>query len=126
MNDRRVSVVALLLAAALAWAPLAGAEGSGSGAVAGTGDAAAGAAVFHATCVVCHARSGRGTLPGMPDFNAPDGVLSLPTPVLEQRITRGFDDGKAPMAMPPKGNNDRLTQADIRNVIAYLRVTFAH
>jgi hypothetical protein len=65
-------------------------------------------------------------MPGMPDFTRSDGVLTLPTLVLEQRITHGFSDGKAPMAMPVKGDNPNLTPTDIRNVIAYLRGTFWH
>lgn len=86
----------------------------------------AGAAVFHRTCIVCHAPNGRGTMPGMPDFTRADGVLTLPTAELVRRINHGFDDGKAPMAMPVKGDNPHLTEGDIRDVIAYMRNTFWH
>ena len=113
-----------LMVSMLALAPVAWAGGAGS--VTATGNAAAGAAVFNDTCVACHGNDGKGIMPGMPDFTNRKGVLSLPTKVLEKRITDGFSDGNAPMAMPPKGNNPKLTQGDIRNVIAYLRNTFEH
>jgi len=70
--------------------------------------------------VACHGGNGKGILPGMPDFTDPKGVLKLPTAVLVQRVEHGFSDGKAPMAMPPKGNNPALNTQDIRDVIAYL------
>jgi mono/diheme cytochrome c family protein len=88
------------------------------------GNPVAGATVFHQTCVVCHASNGRGTMPGMPDFTRTDGVLTLPTAELESRIMHGFSDGKAPMAMPAKGDNPNLSPHDIRDVIAYMRNTF--
>lgn len=113
-----------LLAAALAMAPTVWAGVSASAPQ--PGNAAAGAAVFNGTCVACHGSDGKGIMPGMPDFTQSGGVLSLPTKVLEKRITDGFSDGNAPMAMPPKGNNPSLTQSDIRNVIAYLRTQFRH
>lgn len=112
-----------LMASMLALAPAVWA--GGANAVTAHGNAAAGAAVFNDTCVACHGSDGRGIMPGMPNFTNPKGVLSLPTKVLEQRITDGFSGGNAPMAMPPKGNNPKLTQSDIRNVIAYLRSHFA-
>jgi mono/diheme cytochrome c family protein len=122
---KRAHVLAAVLAALMF--PLAQtAMAAGAGDAAGKADASAGAQVFNQTCVACHGADGKGIMPGMPDFTAPHGVLSLPTTVLEERITDGFSDGKAPMAMPPKGNNDSLTQADVRNVIAYLRSTYLH
>jgi len=124
MKRIRASIAIALLALALPWAQ--GAWAAAPDAASGAGNPAAGATVFHATCVVCHAPTGRGTMPGMPDFTRTDGVLSLPTPVLAQRIHDGFSDGKAPMAMPPMGDNPNLTPGDIRNVIAYLRTTFRH
>ena len=123
---KRIQVLTASVLVALAW-PLAQVASAATPAAANaTGNPAAGAAVFHATCVVCHAPSGRGTMPGMPDFTRTDGVLSLPTDVLARRIHEGFSDGKAPMAMPPNGDNPNLTPGDIRNVIAYLRTTFRH
>jgi mono/diheme cytochrome c family protein len=103
-------------------APTAWAAGAGTA----KANAAAGAQVFNQTCVACHGDDGKGIMPGMPDFTQAGGVLSLPTKTLEQRITDGYSDGNAPMAMPPKGNNSSLSQADILNVIAYLRSTFQH
>lgn len=131
MNRKRTRILTSVALAAgmLILAPMAWADGTCS--VPAPADPApvnpvAGAAVFHQTCVVCHASNGRGTMPGMPDFTRTDGVLTLPTAELASRITHGFSDGKAPMAMPVKGDNPNLTQVDIRNVIAYMRSTFWH
>lgn len=87
---------------------------------------AQGSAVFHQTCIACHGANGKGMLPGMPDFNDPHGVLTLPETVLEKRITDGYHGGNAPIAMPPKGGDANLTQNEIKDVIAYLRTTFQH
>jgi mono/diheme cytochrome c family protein len=123
---KRIRILTASVLVALAWPLAQVASAATPGAANPTGNPADGAAVFHATCVVCHAPTGRGTMPGMPDFTRANGVLSLPNAVLEQRIHDGFSDGKAPMAMPPKGDNPNLTPGDIRNVIAYLRTTFRH
>jgi mono/diheme cytochrome c family protein len=120
-REHVITAAGIALAFCMAQAAWAGGTGTAS-----KGNPAAGAQVFNQTCVACHGDDGKGIMPGMPDFTQAHGVLSLPTKVLEKRITDGFSDGKAPMAMPPKGNNSSLTQADIRNVIAYLRSTFEH
>lgn len=116
--------IRIAMASMLALAP--GAWAAGAASVTPSGNALAGAAVFNGTCVACHGDDGKGIMPGMPDFTQSGGVLSLPTKVLEKRITDGFSDGNAPMPMPPKGNNPNLTPNDIRNVIAYMRNTFRH
>ena len=124
MKRMRSLIVVLLAAGMLVLAQAASADDSHT--APSPADPVAGAAVFHQTCVVCHASNGRGTMPGMPDFTRADGVLALPTAELTSRITHGFYDGKAPMAMPVKGDNPNLTQGDIRNVIAYMRSRFWH
>ncbi|NII11199.1 cytochrome c [Oleiagrimonas sp. C23AA] len=91
-----------------------------------SGDAQAGSAVYHQTCVACHGENGKGQIPGTPDFTKSGGVLSLPTKVLQDRIVHGFQSNGSPMAMPPNGGNPTLTPKDVDNVIAYLRKTFGH
>lgn len=122
MRHTRSYIVVLLAACMMFLAQMAWADDASSNPP--PANPQAGAVVFHQTCVVCHAPTGQGTLPGMPDFTRSDGVLTLPTAELARRITHGFNDGKAPMAMPVKGDNPHLTQTDIRNVIAYMRTTF--
>lgn len=88
-------------------------------------DAKKGEAVYNQSCAACHGSDGKGTLPGTPDFNAKNGVLSSTDAVLADRITNGYQSKGAAMAMPPKGGNSSLTAQDISDVIAYLRQRFA-
>lgn len=88
------------------------------------GDAKAGDAVYHQTCVACHGDDGRGVVPGAPDFSKKGGVLSEPHAMLNDHIKNGFQAPGAPMAMPPKGGNPSLTDQDIANVHAYLHKRF--
>lgn len=93
-----------------------------------TGQAAAaalsGEQVYSQTCVACHGVDGKGRLPGVPDFTAPDGPLSKPDDILLRHITEGFKSPGSQMAMPPKGSNPDLTAADIHAVLGYLRTSF--
>ncbi len=88
-------------------------------------DAKKGQAIYNQTCSACHGNDGKGTLPGAPDFNAKNGVLSGTDAVLAERITNGYQSKGSVMAMPPKGGNSSLTAEDISDVIAYLRQRFA-
>ncbi|MCF6301126.1 MAG: cytochrome c [Proteobacteria bacterium] len=81
--------------------------------------------VYQQTCVACHGSAGVGTVPGAPDFSKTDNSLSQADEVLIKRITEGFQSEGSPMAMPAKGGNASLNQADIRAVIAYMREKFA-
>jgi len=50
--------------------------------------------------------------------------MAYSTSSLLRHIKNGFQVPGRPLAMPPKGNNAALTDADIRNVLAYLRHAF--
>jgi mono/diheme cytochrome c family protein len=93
-----------------------------------TGGAAAatltGEQVYNQTCIACHGVDGKGRMPGVPDFTAPDGPLSKPDDILVQHILQGFRSPGSPMAMPPKGSNPDLNTADIQAVVGYLRANF--
>lgn len=80
--------------------------------------------VYNQTCVACHGSNGKGTVPGTPDLNKPDGPLAQPDDVLLRHITEGFKSPGSPMAMPPKGGNPALTDAEIQAVLGYLRQRF--
>ena len=88
------------------------------------GDWKAGKTVYLQTCVACHGKNGRGTVPGAPDFTKAGGRLSNPHHVITDRIEHGFQDPASPMAMPAKGANPTLNDQDIKNVHAYLHHTF--
>ncbi len=84
----------------------------------------AGEKVFSQTCIACHGANGKGTIPGVKDFNAADGPLSKSDEELITNITYGFQSPGSPLAMPVKGGNPSLTEADIQAVLAYLRKAF--
>lgn len=83
-----------------------------------------GKAVYEGTCVACHGADGKGAIPGAPNFTEKNGRLSKPDGVLKKHILEGFQSPGSPMAMPPKGGNPSLTQADVDNVVHYLREKF--
>jgi mono/diheme cytochrome c family protein len=85
-----------------------------------------GAAIYQQTCVACHGQNGKGAIPGAPDFTRPDGVLTQPRDVLLKHSTEGFQRPGSAMAMPPRGGNPALTDAQIERVLDYLREHFGH
>ena len=87
-------------------------------------DAVAGANIYQQTCVACHGANGKGALPGVADFTAPNGPLKKSDQELFQSILNGFQSPGSPLAMPAKGGNPNLSDIDIIAVIAHLRTTF--
>jgi len=86
--------------------------------------AISGKEIYDQTCVACHGTDGKGVLPGAPDFTKAGGRLSKSDEVLIQHISDGFQSSGSPMAMPAKGGNPDLTDADIRAVLKYLHESF--
>ncbi len=82
------------------------------------------AAAYNQTCVACHGADGKGTVPGAPDFTAPSGTLGKTDDVLLQHMIEGFQSPGSPMAMPARGGNPVLTDADLAAVLAWLRDRF--
>jgi len=85
-----------------------------------------GKAVYEGTCIACHGPDGKGVLPGVPDFTTANSPLAQPDALLQKHITEGFQKPDSPMAMPPKGGNPSLTEAQIAEALAYIRKTFGH
>ncbi|WJW74274.1 c-type cytochrome [Thiohalobacter sp. IOR34] len=86
--------------------------------------AADGEAIFSQTCIACHGADGKGVLPGVPDFTRPGGRLAKSDEALLNSIRNGYQSPGSPMAMPPKGGNSALSEADLRAVLGYIRKTF--
>lgn len=84
----------------------------------------AGKTVYQGTCIACHGPDGKGVLPGVPDFTAPNSPLKQPNEILIKHITEGFQAPDSPMAMPARGGNPSLTDAQISEALAYIRETF--
>lgn len=88
------------------------------------GDPDRGAAVFNGACIACHGSDGSGSLPGVPDLTGRTGLLSQDDTVLLKRMTDGFQSPGSPMAMPPRGGDPGLTDADMKAVLKYMRKEF--
>jgi len=83
-----------------------------------------GSEVYAQTCIACHGSNGKGTVPGAPNFTDPQGVLSQSDELLFSRVKNGFKSPGSAMAMPPKGGNNKLNDADIRAVIEYMKKSY--
>ncbi|MBI4006787.1 MAG: cytochrome c [Gammaproteobacteria bacterium] len=77
--------------------------------------------IYKQTCVACHGADGKGAIPGVPDLRT---RLSKSDETLLQSIKNGFQSPGSPMAMPPKGGNPNLTDADLEAVLSYIRQAF--
>ena len=80
--------------------------------------------IYESTCVACHGKDGQGTLPGVPSLRKKGGALSKSDEQLIKSILEGYQSPGSPLAMPAKGGNPALTEADARAVLNYLRAVF--
>jgi mono/diheme cytochrome c family protein len=98
------------------------------GLIAGLAGAAAAAPpeqLYAQTCVACHGVNGKGVIPGMPDMTARGGPLASKSEAeLVRSILNGVQSTRSPIAMPPKGGNPALTEADAAALVKFLRVRF--
>jgi disulfide bond formation protein DsbB len=103
-------------------AEAAPAEGA---AVASAGDAAAGKELYGLSCIACHGATAEG-IPGLgPDLTASEFVTTQSDQALVEFIKKGrmANDpaNTTGIAMPPKGGDSALTDADMLNIVAHLR-----
>lgn len=82
--------------------------------------AAHGRDLFLTTCAACHGPEGKG-MPGLgKDLTTSNLVASLGDEGLSRLIAEGRPQAK-PVAMPPKGGNEALTDSDLADLVVYLR-----
>jgi len=86
---------------------------------------ASGRDIYMNSCVACHGPDGQGALPGVPDLVAVDWPAGLDDATLLKRIRDGFQSLESPLAMPPKGGNRALSEADLRAVLEYMKAMLA-
>jgi mono/diheme cytochrome c family protein len=84
-------------------------------------DGADGETTYKQTCIACHGANGEGAIPGVPKLSE---RLSKSDSTLLSNIKNGFQSEGSVMAMPAKGGNPGLTNADIKEVLIYLQETF--
>lgn len=87
-------------------------------------DSPAGKSIYMQACVACHGADGAGMMPGVPDFTEARGVLTKPDAELLRNMIAGIQSPGSPLAMPPKGGNPALTEAELKEALAYIRRTF--
>jgi len=85
-----------------------------------------GQSIYGTTCIACHGANGKGAVAGTPDFTVAGGPLSKSDSVLLDHIMNGFKSEGTQLAMPPRGGNPGLSDADLRTVLAYIRQKFGH
>lgn len=77
-------------------------------------------AVYQATCVACHGAKGQGAIPGVPDLGK-GNRLTKSDAEIAANIMNGFQTKGSPLAMPPKGGNPKLTEAEAKALVPFLR-----
>ena len=105
---------------------LAACGGGGGAATSGpSGDAAKGAQQFATTCAACHGPDAKG-LPNLgKDLTTSTFVKGLSDAELVDFLKKGRDPSDplntTGVAMPPRGGNPALTDADLLDIVAYVR-----
>lgn len=121
-NRIAVLIVALGLSASLVTA----CAGRGGAAVAkSAGDPTRGKALFAQTCAACHGPDAKG-LPGLgKDMTTSAFIKSQTDPQLVEFIKKGRPAtdpaNTTKVDMPPKGGNPAMTDAQLADVVAYIR-----
>jgi mono/diheme cytochrome c family protein len=80
--------------------------------------------VYERNCLACHGANGKGSIPGVPDFNAKNGRLSKSDSALLSSIITGIQSPGSSMPMPPRGGNSQLTDADLNAALKYIKESF--
>lgn len=86
--------------------------------------ALSGKSIYEKNCAACHSVNGKGSLPGVPDFNEKNGRLSKSDSELLSNIITGFQSAGSLMPMPPRGGNGQLSDADLNAALNYIKTTF--
>ena len=97
----------------------------GAAAAKSAGDPTKGKALFAQTCSACHGPDGKG-LPGLgKDMTTSEFIKSQTDPQLVEFVKKGRPStdpaNTTKVDMPPKGGNPAMTDAQIGDVVAYIR-----
>lgn len=75
-------------------------------------------ALYSNTCIACHGANGKGAIPGVPDLGP---RMTMTDDDLANSILNGLQSKGSLMAMPAKGGNPAITEADAAALVVYLR-----
>jgi cytochrome c5 len=81
--------------------------------------------VYESNCLACHGANGKGSIPGVPDFNAKNGRLSKSDSELLSNIITGIQSPGSSMPMPPRGGNSQLSDTDLNAALKYIKASFS-
>jgi mono/diheme cytochrome c family protein len=82
------------------------------------------ARTYARACLSCHAGDGAGSFPGVPDLTDPSGPLSREPNDLLTRVIAGIHTPGAAMVMPARGGDPSLSDAELADVLTYMRRSF--
>ena len=81
--------------------------------------------VYESNCLACHGANGKGSIPGVPDFNAKNGRLSKSDSELLSNIITGIQSPGSSMPMPPRGGNSQLSDTNLNAALKYIKASFS-
>ena len=81
--------------------------------------------VYESNCLACHGANGKGSIPGVPDFNEKNGRLSKSDSELLSNIITGIQSPGSSMPMPPRGGNSQLSDTDLNAALKYIKASFS-
>ena len=79
---------------------------------------------YQETCIACHGETGKGELPGIPDFTKKNSVLAQNNDKIFSSIVNGLERPCADMTMPAMGGNPDLSEQEVMDIITYMKDTF--
>ena len=81
--------------------------------------------IYESNCLACHGANGKGSIPGVPDFNEKNGRLSKSDSELLSNIITGIQSPGSSMPMPPRGGNSQLSDTDLNAALKYIKASFS-
>lgn len=86
--------------------------------------AISGNGIYENNCVACHGENGKGSFSGVPDFTDKSGPISKEDSELLTNIINGIQSPDSSMPMPPRGGNNKLSEAELRAALQYIKFAF--
>ena len=81
--------------------------------------------IYESNCLACHGANGKGSIPGVPDFNEKNGRLSKSDSELLSNIITGIQSPGSSMPMPPRGGNSQLSDTNLNAALKYIKASFS-
>jgi mono/diheme cytochrome c family protein len=125
MKKTVMSLLVIAVLSALLLSACGGTPAGPTAAPAPKGDPAKGATKFAGTCAGCHGPDAKGLTGLGKDLTTSTFAKGLSDADLVAFVTKGRDTSDPAnttgVAMPPKGGNPALTEADLYDIVAYIR-----